>query len=570
MHQNTAGPTACRESRPSVVCFGDSRPSTGRRRSSTAAPTAPVARPRATPHTSLLHARTRQPVPLVLGHVRLDLRQFPDLMPQRLRVAARELRPACRHSLGRSGYTSAHWSVGITLVGLLVAGLSATVPFRLPSRWLRPGVRVLRAGWQRGVLRRLALRLPFQLLDPCFQLGNLRQQQADDGLGFRRLAGDDFFGDYRFHANGFGTQPARESESIRQENAKSGMNGYALSLRAGIGGSSGRTPRSARQIAGCRDRECRRATLAARTRWGPCGTAACSRAQRAASWPSRSRHTCGRLWKEGISTTVNVPCRGPPHPGMDGPERCRHPPSHLQRSRRERLVPTPPSNSQVSPAALSRSRYSAPSAGNSKTKPVLTNGELGRAPLALPSIFDHSPQSSRAASAARWKTSSRPVQGLRKHVVGPPGITAQNVHRLQQACLAGVVLADQDVDRRQRDVDLAQTLVVLHAETTEVHGFHKSPRVRPILSCSSHAGRGGRCRRRPSPYPLSRRERGRSSARPTSSLRKDHRLGEGRVEVGVAREIDVLGPRGPVRRPAPRARCERAASRAPASEVLPW
>ncbi len=54
---------------------------------------------------------------------------------------------------------------------------------------------MLRAGWQRRILRPLAFPLPLQLLDSGFQLCNLRQQQADDGLRFRRLAGDDFFRD---------------------------------------------------------------------------------------------------------------------------------------------------------------------------------------------------------------------------------------------------------------------------------------------------------------------------------------------------------------------------------------
>jgi hypothetical protein len=39
------------------------------------------------------------------------------------------------------------------------------------------------------------------------------------GLGFRRLAGNDFFRDYRFHANCCGTKAARESRSIYPENA---------------------------------------------------------------------------------------------------------------------------------------------------------------------------------------------------------------------------------------------------------------------------------------------------------------------------------------------------------------
>jgi hypothetical protein len=79
----------------------------------------------------------------------------------------------------------------------LVARLPATLPLRLAFCRLRPRVGMLRTGRQRGVLRRLAFHLPLQLLDPRFQFGNPRKQQADDGLGVRRLASNDFFRDDR-------------------------------------------------------------------------------------------------------------------------------------------------------------------------------------------------------------------------------------------------------------------------------------------------------------------------------------------------------------------------------------
>ena len=116
-------------------------------------------------------------MPLVFGHMRLDLGQFPHLMPQRLGVVARELR-ATTSAFGRF-----EWLHVVALVGgnqrsfvFLVAGLPAAFFLRLAFRRLRLGVRMLRAGRQRGVLRRLAFRLPFQRLDPCFQFRNVRQQ----------------------------------------------------------------------------------------------------------------------------------------------------------------------------------------------------------------------------------------------------------------------------------------------------------------------------------------------------------------------------------------------------------
>ena len=71
--------------------------------------------------------------------------------------------------------------------------------------------------WKRKLLRRLAFRLPFQLLDPRLQLRNFGQQRANNRLGFWRLASDDFFRDYRFHAHCCDTKSAFKSRSIRQE-----------------------------------------------------------------------------------------------------------------------------------------------------------------------------------------------------------------------------------------------------------------------------------------------------------------------------------------------------------------
>jgi hypothetical protein len=80
----------------------------------------------------------------------------------------------------------------------LVPWLSAAFLFRLTLGQGRLGMGMHAAGWQRGVLGRLSPAL--QLLDACLQFGNLRQQQANDGLSFRRLAGDDFFRDSEQHA----------------------------------------------------------------------------------------------------------------------------------------------------------------------------------------------------------------------------------------------------------------------------------------------------------------------------------------------------------------------------------
>ena len=119
-------------------------------------------------------------MPLILGHVRLDLGQFPHLVPQRLRVAARELRAAAP-ALGRPERLHV-----VTLVGgnqgplvFLVAGLPAAFLLRLAFRRLRPGVRMLRAGRQRGVLRRLAF--------PCRSSSSIRASNSAIFASNRRM-----------------------------------------------------------------------------------------------------------------------------------------------------------------------------------------------------------------------------------------------------------------------------------------------------------------------------------------------------------------------------------------------
>ncbi len=147
-------------------------------------------------------------------------RQSPYLVPQRLRVVARELRPTTPTLLGLAR---------LDVVALLrrnqrplvlgVAGLPPTLLARLGFRPLRPGVGMLRTGRQRGVLRRLPFRLPLELLDLRLQLSDPRQEQADDSLGLRRLASDDFFRDDRLHTYHCATKPASKSRSVSQENA---------------------------------------------------------------------------------------------------------------------------------------------------------------------------------------------------------------------------------------------------------------------------------------------------------------------------------------------------------------
>jgi len=138
-------------------------------------------------------------MPLVLGHMRLDLRQFPDLVPQRLGVAPGELLAAAS-ALGRLQRLHLVAVLGGDQRSLVFLMPRLSAPFLLRPTLRGRGFRVgmHRAGRQRGVLGRFSP--AFQLLDPCLQSGNLCQQQADDGLGFRRLASDDFFRNSQRHA----------------------------------------------------------------------------------------------------------------------------------------------------------------------------------------------------------------------------------------------------------------------------------------------------------------------------------------------------------------------------------
>src|SRR3990172_6462293 len=94
---------------------------------------------------------------LVFGDVRLDLGKLPDLMPQRLGIAAAEPLTAAA-ALGRLEFLH----LVAVLAGnqrplvLRVSRLTAPPLLRLPFLDHRLGVEMLRTGRQRRILRRFA------------------------------------------------------------------------------------------------------------------------------------------------------------------------------------------------------------------------------------------------------------------------------------------------------------------------------------------------------------------------------------------------------------------------------
>ena len=128
---------------------------------------------------------------LVLDDDRFHLRQFPDLMTQRSAVATRQRPPATptgsRHP-GLDANTLLDGNQGPLAPGM--PRLPAAFPLRCRLRGRRPGMRMPRAGWQRTVVWS-----HLQSLQLGVQLGQLRQQQPDDGLRLRRLSRHHFFRD---------------------------------------------------------------------------------------------------------------------------------------------------------------------------------------------------------------------------------------------------------------------------------------------------------------------------------------------------------------------------------------
>ena len=130
---------------------------------------------------------------LILGHQRLDLRQLPDLMTPWFRIVTLESFATARaNARTQRNHLLAFFRRNQHALVTRMSLLPATLEWGFAFRSVRLRVRVLTAGWQRGILRSQLQQLRFQLL-------NLGQQQPNNRLCFRRLLRNQFFRDGRRH-----------------------------------------------------------------------------------------------------------------------------------------------------------------------------------------------------------------------------------------------------------------------------------------------------------------------------------------------------------------------------------
>jgi hypothetical protein len=148
---------------------------------------------------------------LIFSHVRLDLGQFPDLMPARLGIVAGQFRAAAAtlrglHRLNVIAlFGGNEWSLVLRMARLSAALL---LGFGLSRRL---GVRMLRTRRQRRVLRRLSA---FQFRYPRREPPHFREQRTDNRLGLQPKTGQLFFREQERHTYGVAEVRSREKTSF--------------------------------------------------------------------------------------------------------------------------------------------------------------------------------------------------------------------------------------------------------------------------------------------------------------------------------------------------------------------
>jgi hypothetical protein len=139
---------------------------------------------------------------LIFRNQRLNLGDFPDLVPQRFRVAPGKRLPTAPTSLGferNDGLTLIAWKQQSLMLEMtrLAAPFFPRSPLFLVSREF--GVRMFAARWQRRIARRFldGRQLGFQDGDAPVLVRNPGEEQANDGLCLWRLTSDHIFLDER-------------------------------------------------------------------------------------------------------------------------------------------------------------------------------------------------------------------------------------------------------------------------------------------------------------------------------------------------------------------------------------
>ena len=174
-------------------------------------------------------------MPLVLGNQRLDLRQFPHLMPHRIRVGTDEFFAATstRSRLARDD-VRAIFNRNERPLCLAMSRLPAAVLLRLGFLPRRLGMWMPRRRRQRRVLRRLPqsrqLRLQLRQFRP--QRRDLRKQQPNDRLRLRRLTSNQFCGNLQRHARDIADSPKSRNPNLPHRP----VNGYRQTMHSSKGG----------------------------------------------------------------------------------------------------------------------------------------------------------------------------------------------------------------------------------------------------------------------------------------------------------------------------------------------
>ncbi|QDU59442.1 hypothetical protein Pan216_02700 [Planctomycetes bacterium Pan216] len=155
----------------------------------------------------------------VLRDHRLDFREFPHLMPQRIGVLSRQRRVATPAGLRQQRHDFLAFLGGNqrTFV-FLMTWLATTLPLRSRRLARCLGMRVLTAGRQRRVPRVLGRSKCF------FQFRDSQQQRLDEGTHLRRHLGREFRRYLRLpcHERILSRTPFREKTNSQ------GVNGYSL------------------------------------------------------------------------------------------------------------------------------------------------------------------------------------------------------------------------------------------------------------------------------------------------------------------------------------------------------